>query len=181
MRSLAPPAPQNVPLLARAAEGEPAALAELFAQHAADVHRIAYRLTRSAADADDVLQDVFVGLPEALRGFRGRGSFAGWLARVAVRTALMRMRAHARRREVPLDGAHEPSAGHAGQDVVDRAALENALATLPDALRTVFVLREMEGYTHAEIGTLLGIRPGTSEVRLFRAKHMLRTLLRSPR
>jgi RNA polymerase sigma-70 factor (ECF subfamily) len=173
--------PHDVPLLKRAAAGEHAAIAELFARHAAAVHRTAYRLTGSAADADDVLQDVFVGLPEALRTYQGRGSFVGWLGRVAARTALMRMRRRTRRREVPFDAAGDlPSAG-AEPRGDERAAIDRALAALPEGLRAVFVLKEVEGYSHAEIGEMLGIRAGTAEVRLFRAKRILRDLLKGLR
>jgi RNA polymerase sigma-70 factor (ECF subfamily) len=173
--------PQNVPLLERAAAGEQAAIAELFALHSAAVHRTAYRLTGCAADADDVLQDVFVGLPEALRTFQGRGSFAAWLGRVAARTALMRMRRGARRREVPLEGMDDVRPADAGPDVHGRTEIDRALAALPDGLRAVFVLKEVEGYSHAEIGEMLGIRAGTAEVRLFRAKRTLRNLLKGLR
>jgi RNA polymerase sigma-70 factor (ECF subfamily) len=169
------------PVLERAAGGDPAALAELYGRYGEAVHRLAYRLTGSAADAEDVLQDVFVGLPEALRSYGGRGSLEGWIRRVAARTALMRMRGERRRREVALDPLPEPAARSDPGAAVERAAIQRALAALPDGLRAVFVLREVEGYSHAEIGELLGIRAGTSEVRLFRAKKMLQTLLRSSR
>jgi RNA polymerase sigma-70 factor, ECF subfamily len=172
--------PPAADLLQRAAAGQPDALADLYARYASVVHRAAYRLTASRADADDVLQDVFVGLPEALRHFGGRGSLEGWIRRVAVRAALMRMRGASRRREVPLEGTDAPAAGDPSAGI-DRAVLERALSALPDALRVVFVLKEVEGYSHAEIGRLLGIREGASEVRLHRARKSLRTLLHEDR
>lgn len=180
MFTLVEPAPPVDDLPRRAAAGNPDALSALYERYAATVHRAAHRLTGSRADADDVLQDVFVGLPEALRRFAGRGSLEGWIRKVAIRTALMRMRGTSRRREVPLDDvapatAADPAAG------VDRAALERALAQLPDSLRVVFVLKEVEGYSHAEIAQLLGIREGASEVRLHRARKSLRTLLHEDR
>lgn len=176
VQSIPPPA-----VVERATAGEPAALAELYARYGEAVHRLAYRLTGSAADAEDVLQDVFVGLPEALRSYAGRGSLEGWIRRVAARTALMRMRRERRRREVALDPLAEPAGRSDPGCAVERTAIQRALDALPDALRAVFVLREVEGYSHAEIGELLGIRAGTSEVRLFRARKMLQTLLRSSR
>ena len=84
-------------VLRRAAQGDSAALATLFASHAGDIHRTAYRVMLSADDADDVVQDVFIGLPEALRHYEERGSFVSWLKMIAVRTALMRLRAARRR------------------------------------------------------------------------------------
>jgi RNA polymerase sigma-70 factor (ECF subfamily) len=160
----------------------PDVLRQLYLSHAEEVMRVAYRITCSRSDAEDVLQDVFVGLPEALRSFTGRGSIAGWLRRVAARMALMRLRASRRRREVWLEAEHPGVASGAYSDrVIDRAALLHALEELPDPLRVVFTLKEVEGYSHAEIAELLGIRSGTSEVRLHRAKARLRQLLRSAR
>lgn len=180
MPALVEPAPPAHDLLQRAAAGHPEALAALYERYTAVVHRAAHRLTGSRADADDVLQDVFVGLPEALRRFAGRGSLEGWIRRIAIRTSLMRIRGASRRREVPLDDARPRASADAAAGV-DRAALERALAALPGALRVVFVLKEVEGYSHAEIARLLGIREGASEVRLHRARKSLRTLLHEDR
>jgi len=176
-------------VVARARAGAPDALSRLFERYGEMTYRVAYRLTASAADAEDVLQDVFVGLPEALRGFEGRGSLEGWLKRVVVRTALMRLRGERRRREVRLGDRGGDDAGRGGPEpaaprrddpsrVLDEMAIGDALAALPQPLREVFVLREVEGYSHDEIGALLGIRRGTSEVRLFRARQALREMLR---
>ncbi len=156
--------PPGTPLLQRAAAGSSEAIAELYQEHGEAVFRTAYRLTGSAADAEDVLQDVFVGLPEALRSFAGRGSFGGWLRRVAARTALMRIRQQSRRGEVGLAPDTELNRDDPS-NAVERTAIERALGELPEALRAVFVLKEVEGYSHAEIAELLGIRPGTSAVR----------------
>ena len=164
-------------LVASLRTGDPDALRDAYGRYGVAVYRIAYRLTGSAADAEDVLHDVFVGLPEALRGYEVRTSFDGWLRRVAARTALMRLRRHGRRREEPLGIAHEP-VQRSGDDV-DRIALERAIAALPETLRSVFVLREIEGYAHADIAGLLGIGVAASEVRLHRAKRELRRILRS--
>ncbi|HET7462346.1 MAG TPA: RNA polymerase sigma factor [Longimicrobium sp.] len=170
----APPTQRT--LLERTSAGDADALAELYRAHGAAVHAVAYRLTASAADADDVLQDVFVGLPEALRLYDGRGSLEGWLRRVAARTALMRMRRSTRRGEVALDDHPTPAAPPA--DAAARVDIERALAALAPGLRAVFVLREVEGYSHAEIGELMGLRAGTSQVRLHRARQRLREILK---
>jgi RNA polymerase sigma-70 factor (ECF subfamily) len=165
----------------RARDGEPGALGELYAAHAAAVMALAYRLTGSRADAEDVLHDVFLGLPEALRRYDERGSFESWLKRVAARAALTRMRSAGRRREVALDDEAEPSRRAEAEAVEPRLALERALARLPDGLRAVFVLKEVEGRPHAEVAGLLGITQGASEVRLCRAVKTLRGYLRSDR
>lgn len=170
-------------LLDRLRAGDADALTQLFARHGERAYATAYRLTCSADDARDVVQDVWVALPEAVASYAGQGSFDGWLHRVVVRMALMRLRSARRRRETALpDDTHDlaPTAPRAESPdaVLDRIAIEQALAALPEQLRAVFVLREVEGYSHAEIAELLGLRKGTSEVHLFRARQRLRALLR---
>ncbi len=140
------------------------------------VHGVAYQLTMSADDADDVVQDVFIGLPEALRAFSGTGDFSAWIRKVAVRTTLMRMRASKRRAATALRADSERETAMSNF-LLDRLAIATALAALPSDLRVVFMLRDVEGYSHAEIASLLGIRTGTAEVRLHRARRKLRALL----
>jgi RNA polymerase sigma-70 factor (ECF subfamily) len=124
------------------------------------------------------LHDLFVGLPEAIRKFEGRGSLEGWLKRVLVRLVLMRQRAQRRRREVAFDDQTPDRAASRATDESGTLDLERVLAELPDDLRAVLVLRETEGYSHKEIGVMLGITPGASRVRLSRAIKLLRAGLR---
>jgi RNA polymerase sigma-70 factor, ECF subfamily len=163
-------------LVAAARGGSTQALGELFAPHGRAVHATAYRLTGSVQDAEDVLQDVFVMLPDALQGYDERGRFIPWLKRVATLTALMRVRGRSRRREAGADEL-ELMPTRAAPDPVDRLAARRALEALPDGLRTVWVLKEVEGYSHAEIGEMLGITSGNSAARLFRAWKLLRAAL----
>ena len=175
MRTLNDGVPHNSDIISEVRAGSADALGRLFIEHAGGLLRVAERLTASAADAEDIVQDVFVGLPEALRRYEERGNFAAWLKRVTVRYALMHMRRDVRRAETPMEDAPEPFAevrDHAAQSDIARG-----LAELSPALRAVFVLHEVEGYSHIEIGELLDIRVGTSEVRLFRARAALRALL----
>jgi RNA polymerase sigma-70 factor (ECF subfamily) len=173
--------PSEAELIDGARAGDAGALAALYTAHAQTLFALAWRLTGSRADAEDVVHDVFVGLPEALRRYVERGSFAAWLRAVTARTALMRMRARRRRGEVDVElAAGIPAAPREGAAAA-RADLQRAVAGLPDSLRAVFVLKEVEGYTHAEIGALLGITPGASEVRLCRALRRLRERLEGSR
>ena len=158
-------------LIAETRAGSPGALSALYLEHGAALFRLAYRLVGGREDAEDVVHDVFVGLPEALRRYEERGSFGGWLKRVTARVALMKLRSGKRRREVALDNA----AGQAEPPATsERDGLQAAVDTLPDHLRSVLVLKEIEGYGHAEIAELLGISEGASRVRLSRALKRLR-------
>jgi RNA polymerase sigma-70 factor (ECF subfamily) len=172
------PGVANSELIARARERRPEALEALYLEHGDALMRLAYHLTGSAADAEDVLHDVFLGLPEALDRYEERGTLAAWLRRVTTRVALDRLRAIRRRREVRLEPATEPATRPPDAAAAGRFDLARALRALPETLRVVFVLKEIEGQSHAEIARSLGIRVGTSEVRLHRAVRLLRRALR---
>jgi RNA polymerase sigma-70 factor, ECF subfamily len=147
------------------------ALGELYGRYADDVYTTALRLVGSEADAEDVLQDVFVGLPLAMSRYEERGAFGPWLRRVAARTALMRLR---RAENSASPGRPSAEAAAPARDPVVRVAAGRAIAGLPASLRAVFVLKEVEGYSHDEIGALLDITPGASALRLHRAWKLLR-------
>ena len=160
--------------IAAARSGSLDAVGELYHRYADDVHALAYRITLSRDDAADVLQDLFVGLPRALRSYNEQGRFESWLKQVAVRICLMQMRQKKRKREDRLDYELPLPERAATADSVDRITLERALARLPDQLRTVFVLKEIEGYTHVEIAEMLQISSANSATRLSRAWAILR-------
>lgn len=168
-------------LVSRLRTGDTDAIEGLYSLHARGLFGLAYRLTNSRPEAEEVVQDVFVGLPLALRNYVEQGAFGAWLRRIAARLSIDRLRRATRRREVGLESAHGATVGSTAAGVDARQALERALATLPDGLRTVFVLKEVEGYSHTEIADLLGIRRGTSEVRLLRAIRRLRQELEEDR
>lgn len=166
------------PLLQRVEEGDPLALARVYERYATLVHAVGMRLTMSEDEANDITHTVFVGLPLALRSYAGRGSFEGWLRRVAVTTALKVLRS--RRREVDLTDALLAglrSRARGSRAIVVGLAIEEALARLPDRLRVVFVLKEVEGYSHEEIADMLDITSGASMTRLCRARTRLREQL----
>ncbi len=154
--------------------GDMVALHRLYERYAPSLFSTARRITGTEADARDVVQDVFVGLPRALRTYRGSGSLGSWLRTVTARQALMMLRARRRRREVPLAGIGEHLAASPARSTVDRVWLEAAVERLPEPLRLVVVLKEIEGLSHREIARELGIAETTSMGRLYKAKGQLR-------
>jgi RNA polymerase sigma-70 factor (ECF subfamily) len=163
---------QDAALVSQLRDGSPEALGALYWRHASALLRTAYALTLTVEDAEEVVQDVFVGLRRALDAYEERGQLLSWLKRITARRALDILRERGRMDQATNDGrlmAQPVSA--------EGIAVRDALATLPADLRTVVVLREIEGYSHAEIADLLGIRRGTSEVRLHRALKRLRQSL----
>jgi RNA polymerase sigma-70 factor (ECF subfamily) len=166
--------------LERLAAGDRTALGELFVAYGDLVYQTALRLTGSRADAEDVTQELFLRLAGAVGEFTGGpSSFPGWIRRVAVRQALMQMRSGRRRREVDVDDVASLVAP--ADDMLNRLTLEAALARLSAEHRLVFLLKEVEGLSHAEIAELAGISVANSEVRLHRARRELRDMLRGSR
>jgi RNA polymerase sigma-70 factor, ECF subfamily len=164
-------------LLERVRRRDPEALSELYRRHADMVYRVAFRITESSAEAQDVTQDVFLGLPDALAPYEEQGHFERWLRMVTVRRTLQRLRRQRRRHEVGLGAIRQLAARRDAGLVIETIALERGLAQLPPELRTVYVLHEIEGFTHQEIAATLGIRRNLSEVRLHRARSRLVDLL----
>jgi RNA polymerase sigma-70 factor, ECF subfamily len=156
-----------------AAGGDLPALGALYDRYATMLLAVAYRLLMSQADAEDVVHDVFLGLPEALRRYEERGALAGWLKRVTVRVALSRLRHDDVRATQALDASFAVPSHDAAVGIDLRAAV----AALPPTLRAVLVLKEIEGYSHAEIADMVGISVAASKVRLHRALRALRGLL----
>jgi len=169
--AVVPGTEQVAELIRLTASGSPEGIAGLYRLYSARLLRLGRRLTGSRHDAEDIVHDLFLGLPEAIRSFEGRGSFDGWLSRVATRMALMRIRSTRRRREAALEDGHFVS-DPAGAG--EQSDLERHVAALPITLRAVLVLRQIEGYSHDEIGALLGISSGASRVRFSRAVQQLR-------
>ncbi|MGH7476050.1 MAG: RNA polymerase sigma factor [Longimicrobiales bacterium] len=168
----------NAALVERVRSGSPEAIAELYALHGPRLYRIARRLMPTAEDAEDILQDVFVGLPEAIREYEHRDTLEGWLRTLTVRASLMAARTQQRRREVSFSDVAMTAPAEAPA-TVDRITLEKTLGRLPDTMRQVFVLKVVEGYSHNEIGEFLGITSDASRMQLHRAREVLERRLRS--
>ena len=168
--------PSDADLVRGIRGADPVALTAVYRSHGTELLALATRLTGSTADAEDVLHDLIVGLPEAMRSYDERGKLRGWLKQVVVRMCLMRLRTERRRREIALDDAGELSAPAAApSDVTD--AIDLAVRDLSPAIRAVIVLRLVEGFTHLEIAQSLGISSNASEARLSRGIAALRKRL----
>ena len=153
--------------------GDEAVVRRAFERFSPMVYGIARQITKSHADAEDVLQDVFIGLPDALQSFDG-DDFTGWLKVVVARRAMMLVRAERRRRRYTLEVV---GPGSVEKRVLSGMAVRGALREIDPLLRAVFVLRVVEGYSHDEIAAMMEITPNLSRVRLFRARSALRELL----
>lgn len=165
--------------IALARAGDQAAFERIYRRHVPRVTRLASWLL-DGGDVDDAVQEVFIRVWQKLHTFAGHSSFGTWLHRVAVNLMLRRRASHgtARRRHSGSERELEAVAGPGDRPEL-RIAIERAMDRLPAGAREVFVLHDMEGYKHEEIGQLLGVDPGTSRSQLHRARMLLRQLLAS--
>jgi RNA polymerase sigma-70 factor, ECF subfamily len=166
-------------LIARVLNGEADAERALYERHVDRVYRLAWRLTDDPHLAEDVTQETFIRAFERLAGFRGESSLATWLAAVTTSTAFNALRKvkRFRSREVDLEVAPElPTPGRQAEPDL-RYRMGRAIEALPQGYRAVFLMHDVEGYTHEEIGIALGIETGTSKAQLSRARARLRQLL----
>jgi len=166
-----------------AARGDTAAFERVYHAHVPRVYGLARRMAGPEA-ADELTQDVFVRAWQKLGTFRGESAFGTWLHRLAVNVITERFRTLgvARGRfafdsEPALEAATAPPRSRPDLGI----DLEAAIDRLPPGAKQVFVLHDVEGYRHAEIGEMLGVSAGTSKSQLHRARHTLRDMLQSRR
>ena len=166
-------------LIGRVLAGDPNAERALYDAHVDRVFRLVYRMAGDLDRAQDYTQETFIKAFEKLREFRGEAALSTWLSSIAISITLNGLRKvrRARDRETSLDDSL--SVGrvdrHAEPDLKER--MSRAIDELPDGYRAVFVMHDVEGYTHQEIADSLGVHPGTSKAQLFRARARLREAL----
>ena len=165
-----------------AARDDESAFEALYRTHAKRIYSRAYRFAGNAAEAEDLLQEVFLQAYRTRRGFRGEAALGTWLHRLAVNRCLDHVRSRAARQDAvtaPLNAEPQPRA-RAASDPITHLDLERAIAQLPDGCRMAFVLHDIEGYEHREVAERLGIAAGTSKSQVHKARLRLRRLLRRP-
>jgi len=179
------PSPVSDHLLAqKAAEGDVQAFEELYVRHNRRVYSLCLRMTGNTAEAEDLTQESFIQLFRKIGSFRGDSAFTTWLHRLTVNQVLMHFRKKNVRVEKTTDEGEMPVQVVRGTEdptrmpVVDRIALDRAVAQLPPGYRMVFVLHDVEGHEHEEIARMLGVAVGTSKSQLHKARMKLRGLLR---
>lgn len=160
-----------------AADGDARAIRSLYDRYAPRVYAVVRRIAGDDDLAQDYAQEAWIRAIRALPTFRGDARFSTWLHRIAVNAALQALRkAETRRKregpapaEVPIAPKH--------RDTLLQKRLEGALDRLPEGMRRVLILHDVEGYTHEEIGDVLGVTAGTSKSQLFKARAKMRAML----
>ena len=173
-------------LAQRAAQGDMGAFEDLYERHNRRVYSLCLRMTGSVSEAEDLAQEVFIQLFRKIGSFRGESAFTTWLHRLTVNQVLMHFRKRGVRMEQTTEDGETPIQIVIGTEnpnsmpVVDRIALDKAIAQLPPGYRTVFTLHDIEGHEHEEIAKMLGCSVGTSKSQVHKARMKLRGLLRQP-
>lgn len=169
---------EDVELVEKAKAGDCGAFEELYRRHRDRIHALLWRLAGADhALAEDLLQEAFVRAWQKMDSFRGDSKFATWLHRLSLNVALSDRRTRLRKaeREAVLSDEVERTATGARDVFADkRMDLEHAIARLPERARTVLVLFDIEGMTHAEIAGITGMAEGSSKAQLHRARKLIR-------
>ena len=166
-----------------AAAGDMDAFEQIYRRYHRRVYWLCLRMTRSVSEAEDLTQDVFVQLFRKIGTFRGEASFATWLHRLTVNMVLMHFRKPAVRKEQTTEDGSTPIQAASGTEnpgkvsLIDRLSLDEAMRRLSPGYRAVFILHDVEGYEHQQIGQMLGCAIGTSKSQLHKARMKLRRLL----
>jgi RNA polymerase sigma-70 factor (ECF subfamily) len=165
-------------IVRRAIEGDERAMRLLWNQHAPHVEAVVRRFAGDPDLAEDIAQEVWIQIFRALPSWRGDAKFSTWIHRVAINRTLNAMRQV--KRLAAAETEIEEDAAMVEQDAEHRMlarTIAEAARQLAPGARTVFLLHDVEGYTHEEIATELGITPGGSKSQLFKARAKLRRLL----
>jgi RNA polymerase sigma-70 factor (ECF subfamily) len=170
------PGPSVAELVERAKRGEPVAFDQLVRRHLRAAYVVALAVLGRAADADDIAQDAFVAALERIEDCREPARFSGWLIQIVRNRALNALDKRKLRDAAELTDVAVQ--GHTG-DVVLRAQLLAALATLPELQREIVLLHDLDGWTHAELAQAFGLTEVNCRQHLFTARRALRTALRS--
>jgi len=174
----------DMTLVERCRRGDLLAFEELYRAHAGRLFSVACRMLGNTADAEDLLQEIFLTAHRKLESFRGESSLGTWLYRLATNQCLDYLRSRAARAGHVTDALDDdPTLADAGSNrladqTVTKMDLERALARLPEGCRAAFVLHDIEGLEHREVGDVLGIAEGTSKSQVHKARLRLRAILR---
>jgi RNA polymerase sigma-70 factor, ECF subfamily len=156
------------------------AFEELYQHHSTRLFNLAWRMCGTRADAEDLLQEIFLQAYRKLPDFRGDSTVGTWLYRLAMNRCLDHLKSRQTRASsasTPLDEDVMAGPRLVNDGGIKRLDLERAIAKLPEGARAAFLLHDVEGFQHGEIAEILGISEGTSKSQVHKARLRLRALL----
>ena len=167
-----------------AGKGDMLAFEEIYSRHHRRVYSLCLRMLQNAHEAEDLTQDVFIQLYRKIGSFRGDSAFTTWLHRMTVNQVLMHFRKRTVKFEKTTEEGETPVQIVLGTEnmgklqIVDKIAIDNAIAQLPDGYKNVFLLHDVQGYEHEEVAKILGCSVGTSKSQLHKARLKMQKLLK---
>ncbi len=170
-----------IPFSSNEMDANVGAFESMYREHSARIYSMACRMAGSPQDGEDLVQEIFLQAYRKLGTFKGESSLGTWLYRLALNHCLdyvrsRRVKMNKLTETLDATTSFEPTAGR--QTPIAKMDLERAIERLPDGCREAFVLHDVEGFDHKEIGDLLGIAEGTSKSQVFKARLKLRAMLK---
>ncbi|HEU4711981.1 MAG TPA: RNA polymerase sigma factor [Pyrinomonadaceae bacterium] len=174
--------PSDYELAQAVARGAVASIGDLYERHRPKVYSVCLRMTGNTSEAEDLTQEIFIQLLGKAGSFRGESQFSTWLYRFTINHVLMYFRKLTRRNQrfpCIVDQVEVTSGLKVtlGPQLLDRVAIDTAVAKLPSGCRSVFLKFDVEGYNHEEIAGMIGCSVGNSKSQLHKARRKLRKLL----
>jgi RNA polymerase sigma-70 factor (ECF subfamily) len=167
------------------AQGTISGIGDLYERHRTKVYSLCLRMTGNVSEAEDLTQEIFLHLLRKAGSFRGESQFSTWLYRFTTNHVLMHFRTRSRRNQRfpylldEIESTRLLNTTSVGPQLLDRVALDVAVAKLPFGCRSVFMKVDVEGYNHQEVAGLFGCSVGNSKSQLHKARRRLRKLLNS--
>ncbi len=173
MKTLSGIRPDEVSLIHSCLQQDRKAQRNLYEKYKNGMFTVAFRMLNDRDDAHDVLQEAFIQVFRDLAKFQQRSTLGAWIKTIVVRCALKKIKKQ--KPILPLEAKHDRPI--VWSDELTGEYLDKAIRALPDGYRSVFVMIEVEGYSHKEVAHMLGIKEGTSKSQLYHAKRQLQKLL----
>ena len=160
----------------RCQDGDTKAMETVYKGYKTSLFNLAYRFSRNHSSAEDLLQEIFIKVFSEIKQLRSRENLKSWMYRIAVNTCINFTRKKRVTKEISLNDI-EDVYGHEDESSLFMKYLEGAVQLLPPKQKSIFLLHDVQGFTHAEIADIMKLREGTIKSQLFKARMKLRESL----
>jgi RNA polymerase sigma-70 factor (ECF subfamily) len=168
-------------LIIRSQAGETAAMEEIYRRFKTGLFNLAFRYSYDRSTAEDLLQEIFIKVFSNMDNVKNPDTFAGWIFRIGLNTCYSHLRSRRTEMEkgIPLENIEGTVQGSVVENPAEdaRKPLDDGIAVLPNKLREIFLLHDVQGFKHEEIARMLGLSVGTSKSQLFKARLRMRAFL----
>ena len=167
-------------VIRRCQDGDTKAMEEIYSDYKSSLFNLTYRYTMNLSSAEDLLQDIFIKIFTGISKLRSPEAFTAWVYRTAINACISSTRKSGRGKHMPLNEIDKPDEAEA-DNIHIRLDMEKAVSVLPPKQKAVFLLHDVQGFTHEEIAQVMKWSEGTSKSQLFRARMKIRGHLKEKR